>query len=99
MALPETMHWLFWDVEPAQIDVALHADYVMGRVLERGRLQDVLWVMRTYGVDRIQAFFRERARPELSPRTLAFWRAFFREGQPWPTLPASHPHSAVPWHG
>lgn len=99
MPLPEDMHWLFWDVEPGHIDVELHADYVLSRVLERGRLEDVLWVMRAYGTERIHAFFRERARPELSPRTLAFWRAFFREEQPWPTNRASRPLSVEPWHG
>jgi len=93
------MHWLFWDVDLAQLDVEAHAEYVLGRVLERGRLEDVLWALSTYGADRIHGFLRERARPELSARTLAFWRAFFREEHPWPTRPDWHPSSPAPWHG
>lgn len=99
VAPPEALHWLFWDVELAQLDVERHADYILGRVLERGRSEDVGWAMQTYGLPRLQQFFRERARPDLSARTLAFWRAFFSEDQPWPTSPVWRNPSGEPWHG
>ena len=96
---PDAMQWLFWDVELAQLDVNAHADYILGRVLERGRIDDVSWALRFYGERRIHSFLRERPRAELSARTLAFWRAFFREEHPWPTLPAWRGNSSEPWHG
>jgi hypothetical protein len=99
MTPPDAMLWLFWDVELAQLDVEKHADYILGRVLERGRIDDVGWVLRFYGEDRIHAFLRERPRAELSARTLAFWRAYFREEQPWPTPPDWRRASSAPWHG
>ncbi len=99
MAPPDTMHWLFWDIDLKELDVERHADYVLSRVLDRGRIDDVSWALRTYGEARIHAFLRERPHAELSPRTLAFWRAFFREEQPWPTRPSSRPVSSAPWHG
>lgn len=96
---PVAQHWLFWDVELSDLDVEKHADYILERVLERGRIEDVGWAMNAYGLERIRAFFRERARPEISPRTLAFWRAFFREEQPWPSLPAWRQNNSAPWQG
>ena len=99
MKPPEETQWLFWDVEVAQLDVQEHADYILSRVLERGRIDDVRWALRFYGEGRIHSFFRERPRSELSARTLAFWRAFFREEQPWATPPDWRRTSSVPWHG
>lgn len=99
MAPPDTMHWLFWDVDLEQLEVERHAEYILSRVLDRGRIDDVSWALQTYGEDRIHAFLCERPRAELSPRTLAFWRAFFREEQPWPTRPSSRQISSAPWHG
>jgi len=96
---PVAQHWLFWDVDLGDLDVEKHADCILERVLERGRIEDVGWAMHAYGLERIRAFFRERARPEISPRTLAFWRAFFREEQPWPSHPAWRQNSFPPWHG
>jgi hypothetical protein len=99
MPPPVALHWLFWDVEIAQLDVEAHSDYILGRVLERGTLDDVTWALRTYGEDRIRDFFRAQPRPELTPRTLAFWRALLREDQAWPTQAAFRRPSSTPWHG
>jgi hypothetical protein len=99
MAPPEALHWLFWDVEPADLDLEQHAHYILARVLERGRLSDVTWAIGAYGLDTIHAFFRDAAHPELSARTLAFWRALFRaEDTPWRTVPAWRKSSSAPWH-
>jgi hypothetical protein len=91
--------WLFWDVELEQLDTEKHADYILARVLERGRLEDVRWALQSYGRERIRDFFRSRSHAEISARTLAFWRAFLREEQAWPTPPAFRQSSSEPWHG
>jgi hypothetical protein len=95
--VPDSVKWLFWDVDVDQLDAVPHADYVLGRVLERGRLDDVCWAVDCYGLERVLLFLREAANPELSPRTLAFWRAFFREEQPWRTPPDWRRNSSAPW--
>ncbi|MEW6747614.1 MAG: hypothetical protein AB1486_33200 [Planctomycetota bacterium] len=43
---------LFWDCEPAQIDLEAHSDFVIGRCLEYGTLVTVRWCLRFYGTDR-----------------------------------------------
>jgi hypothetical protein len=39
VAIPTKMRWLFWEVDPGKIDVERHADYVIARVVEYGRLR------------------------------------------------------------
>ena len=97
-SLPESIRWVFWDVDFSTLDVEQHADAILARVLEEGRLEDVRVVLSIYGPERIHRFFREVAHPLISARTRAFWRAFFHaENEPWATLPAFRTSSAAPW--
>lgn len=92
------MSWIFWDVDVEQIDVVEHADGVLARVLERGRLQDVKWVIGRYGMERIHRFFREVWSPEITERTRTFWRAVFNaKDESWAEPPAWRRYNSPPW--
>jgi Family of unknown function (DUF6922) len=100
MRPPESMRWLFWEVDFDSLEADEEADYVLARVLEFGRLADLCWVIQHYGYDRIHAFFKDVGHPEISPRTTAFWRAFFKaEDEPWKQPPAWRKTNAAPWPG
>jgi hypothetical protein len=95
---PESLRWLFWDVDFDGLDAESQADAVLARVLENGRLQDVREVLALYGKERIHRFFREVAHPLISERTRTFWRALFEaENEPWPTAPSFRTTSSAPW--
>jgi hypothetical protein len=96
--LPGELHWLFWDVEPSSLDLVKHQRFVLARVLEKGRLADVRWVLRQYGEPAILEFMRTSGHPELSPRTRAFWRAYFcAQDESWQSPPSWRRNSAVSW--
>jgi hypothetical protein len=95
--LPPEMRAFFWDVDYDALDLETHADAILARVLEYGRLVDVRWALATYGPERIRAFFREVAHPLINDKTRTFWRAYFRAEEPWVTPPAWRKSSAVPW--
>ena len=95
---PKEQAWLFWDVDVATIDLVTHAHAVIPRVLERGRLVDVRWLLSTYGREAIHRFLRDTGHPELSDKTLTFWRAALQaKGERWATPRASRPLSSAPW--
>lgn len=96
--LPESLRWLFWDVDFDSLDPETQTNAILPRVLENGRLQDVRDLLGIYGKERIHAFFREVAHPLISQRTRTFWRAYFRaENEPWATAPSFRTNSAAPW--
>lgn len=98
--VPRSMAWLFPETTPARLDPERDARLVIARVVERGRLADVRWCMRRYGLDRIHRFFREEAHPELSPRTIALWRVVLdARKEPWATSRRSRLASSAPWPG
>ena len=96
--LPRDLAWLFPEVDRARIDVRRDRDFVLSRVLERGRMVDVEWCLGAYGLEGIRAFFRAAPRPELSRRTTRFWAVVLREEEAaWPVAPSFRRASAALW--
>ncbi len=59
---------LFWDVQFDTLEVERDSDFILPRILEFGRLQDVGWLVATYGFEHIHQFLRDRGHPELLSR-------------------------------
>ena len=98
MRPPRRMKSLFWNVAFERLDVERDADFILSRILERGRLTDVRWALERYGLDRIHRFFVSAPRPELSPRTIRLWRVVLgAQEERWPEPPAWRRNSSAPW--
>lgn len=98
--LPNRLRWLFWESDFRTLDDRRDAVYVLARILEHGTLDAVQWLMKHYGLDEIQGFFRTVGHPEISERTRAFWRAVLHaENERWPSRAALRPASSVRWRG
>jgi hypothetical protein len=61
---------LFWDIDPATLDIVRHASYVVGRVLEAGTLEDWQRLCRQFTLPGVVDIAR-RLR-SLDPKSLAF---------------------------
>jgi hypothetical protein len=97
-SVPFRVRWLFWDVDAQALDTERHADFVLARVLEFGRMADVRWAMSRYGLERIHSFFRDVGHPEIGDRTLEFWRAVLSaRDEPWASPPDWRKSSSAPW--
>ena len=96
--VPQRHLWVFWDVDARSLDTTRSADYILPRVLEFGGIAEVRWLIATYGMERIHRFLRDVGHPELSDRTIGFWRAAFHaENETWASSPAWRKSSAAPW--
>ena len=55
---------VIWDVDLSTLDEEHHADFIMRRVLEAGRPEQVSWLFRRYGEPRILTLLeRDRSMP------------------------------------
>ena len=96
--VPREFRWTFPDVDAAKLDVEKHSTYILARILEFAGIAEVRWALKTFGPDRIHQFLRDVGHPELSPRTLAFWRAYFNaENETWASPPDWRRSSFAPW--
>jgi hypothetical protein len=46
---------LFWDTDESKLDFEANAKQIIARVVERGRREDWLEILRYYGEDRLRA--------------------------------------------
>lgn len=63
---------LFWDTDPSKIDPEKHARYIIERVLEFGRPDEVGWVFKQYTKDAIKKVLN-LPRVQLSPQSKTLW--------------------------
>jgi hypothetical protein len=64
--LPESFRSYFWDVKFEELEVERSAHLIIKRVLDRGNLSDIRWLLKTYGRDEIKKVVmgtRDLARP------------------------------------
>ena len=92
------MKWLFWNVDFDALQPRRDSDAIIATVVEFGRLVDVQWLLRVYGKERIHTFFLSVGSPEISDKTIAFWRAVFRaQEETWPRPTAWRQSKSGPW--
>ena len=73
MILPNFLKPVFWDVSAKQIDLEKDKNYVITRVAEKGKLKDVQWLKKTYGVPTIRRAVKSSR--NVSVKTKNFWQS------------------------
>lgn len=64
--LPEFLRQYFWDVAFEEIDSKKNSHFIIKRVLDRGNLLDIRWLLKTYDTSEIKKVVmttRDIARP------------------------------------
>ncbi|MBU2577653.1 hypothetical protein KKA69_02365 [Patescibacteria group bacterium] len=73
--LPEFLRSYFWDVEFEELKTKTHTSLVIKRVLDRGNLSDIRWLVETYekaAIEKVIIETKDLARP-----TGNFWADVF----------------------
>jgi hypothetical protein len=70
--VPPEVKRLFWDVDASAIDLDRDRDYVLGRVMARGGMTAMRWLVATFSSAVIGDFVVRRG-DQLAPRERAFW--------------------------
>lgn len=73
VVIPASVARLFWDVDPDNVDLAVHSDYVLERVMSRGGRDEMKWLRDTYPRDVLADFVERKGANKLAPRELAYW--------------------------
>ena len=71
LKLPEYLRSYFWDIEFEKLKIDTHASLVIKRVLDRGNLRDIRWLMKTYGKTAIKEVVMKTK--DLARPTCNFW--------------------------
>ncbi len=71
MPIPQTIRRYFWDVDSRLLDSARHERQIIERLLERGDMESIRWLLHTYDRSRIADV--ARVGRSLSPKSRNFW--------------------------
>lgn len=66
---------LFWDVDFSGMDFAQHASYIIPRVMDRGNLEEVKFIIGYYGIETIKTVLIEAR--SLQNDTISFFSLYF----------------------
>lgn len=72
---PDFLEPLFWDVDFAALDRDADGEFILGRILAAGTLEDLRWARRSYGDEAIRTWIMGHAGRQLSGPQLRFWEA------------------------
>jgi hypothetical protein len=61
---------LFWDINLAELDLEKHEVFILKRVFERGDIDQIRFIFKYYGLDRISAFVESK--PRMDKRGFSF---------------------------
>ncbi len=66
--IPEFLFPLFWEYDPGTIDRVQHAGLIIGRIMERGSWDSMVWLQKTYSKDRLVVFLESKGQRTLPLR-------------------------------
>ncbi len=72
--VPKHLWNFFWDVDPQTLDPNQKANFVIGRLLEKGNDKAVSWVLHNYPLKTIKHVFSTIR--DFSPKTANFWSIY-----------------------
>jgi len=68
---------LFWDVDPKTVDPKKHARYIIERILEFGRDNEIQWLVHYYSPKIIKEVLN-RSRGVIHEKTKALWSLIYQ---------------------
>lgn len=72
-SIPEKFRALFWEYDPESIDIVIHRDLIIGRIVETGSWASMKWLVETYSKNEILSFLENRGKRILPLRDLNYW--------------------------
>ncbi len=73
--IPTQLYTLFWDVNITSFDPHEYPRYTIGRVLELGNKEAILWMKENFTESQIEEVLKTETR--LSPKSAKFWAIIF----------------------
>ena len=67
---------IFWDVDVSAVDIDRYDLFIIERILDFGKIQEINWMFDRYPMETIKKALYSR--PGLSRRRALFWKAYFK---------------------
>ena len=72
--VPQSLKPILWDVDLASLDVKKDKDFIIKRVADKGRWDDIVWLKKQYAIDDIIDVVKKSK--NISKKTKNFWLTY-----------------------
>ncbi|MCG2691782.1 hypothetical protein L6272_03045 [Microgenomates group bacterium] len=69
--LPKRLQKYFWEIEPKEIRLDEDADYIIKRLVDYGKTQDIEWMLLNFGKNRLKQVLKKYR--GISRKSAFFW--------------------------
>lgn len=69
--IPKRLYRYFWEINPEELNLVEDADYIVARLLDYGKTQDIEWLLNRFGKDRIKIVLKKYR--GISRKSAFFW--------------------------
>ncbi len=89
-SIPQSISRLFQEYRFADLNIELHSNLFIERILESGTWEELRWLVSAYSIRRIQNYIRRFGHTRLTPVAFNYWRKLFKVGtchrSPWSNI-------------
>jgi hypothetical protein len=77
-AIPRGLRPFFQEYDVDQLDLQRHANLIIQRTLDFGNWEEIRWLFKFYGAERVRIFLRLYGDRFLRPVSFYYWRKLLR---------------------
>jgi len=71
--IPDFLKAIFWEYEFENLDIQKDEELLIAKILRDGNLPALKWLIKTIGVEKVEAWILKTKGKGLTPRQLSFW--------------------------
>lgn len=88
--------YLFWDIDYKKTDLIKNKDFIVGRILSRGDVDDFRWAVKFYGNEEVRNIFLKKM-SRLDAKSSNFFCVYFNIKKPECTPKQSIKKQSASW--
>jgi len=81
--LPESFRGYFWDCDFSLLNMDAYRDFILGRLLQYGGRDAMVWVLRHFNRNEVAAFLKTRRGALMDRKSYLFWTKLASSGSLW----------------
>ena len=83
ISLPSTYKKYFWDCDFNQLDLNLHKEFILKRLLNFGDLEAIKFVLTKFSHHYVSNMIKQKGEKVLSRTNLLFWQKLIKHNELW----------------
>ncbi len=73
----------FWDCDKSKLDLNLHKNYILNRLMQYGNLEAIKWILNNYEREYVVKYLTKKGKNTLDRKSYLFWEKLSSYNDLW----------------